>query len=40
MERVLGEKARIGGGAFGEGCGNLVQWKLPKIYEGDPSEDS
>jgi len=21
-------------------CGNLVQWKLPGIYEDDPNEDS
>lgn len=21
---------------FGEWCGNLVEWKLPGIYEGDP----
>lgn len=27
-------------GAFGGWCGNLVQWKLPRIYEVDPNEDS
>lgn len=21
-------------------CGNLVNWKIPGVYEGDPSEDS
>lgn len=26
-------------GAFGGQCGNLVQWKLLGIYEGDHSED-
>lgn len=28
------------GGSFVEWCGNLVQWKLPGMYEGDPCEDS
>lgn len=27
-------------GAFGGDNGNLVQWKLPGNYEGDPGEDS
>lgn len=27
-------------GVVKECCGNLVQWKLPEIYEGDPSEYS
>lgn len=26
-------------GAFGGCCGNLVQWKIPGISEGDPDED-
>lgn len=26
-------------GAFGRQCSNLVQWKLPGIYEGDSIED-
>ena len=40
IERVLGE---ISGtrGYWGGGQGrNLVQWKFPQIYEGDPREDS
>lgn len=37
-ERMLGKTAGIGGGAFGECCGNLVQWNLPGIYESDPNE--
>jgi hypothetical protein len=32
-ERIQGEMARIGGGG-----GNLVQWKLPGMYEDDPRE--
>lgn len=24
---------------FGKLCGNIVQWKLPGIYRGDPNED-
>jgi hypothetical protein len=27
-------------GAFGGWCGNLVEWKLPEIYESDPSKNS
>lgn len=27
-------------GGFGGLGGNLIQWKLPEVYEGDPSEDS
>lgn len=30
--RVKREMIRIGGGALGF-CGNLVQWKLPRIWE-------
>lgn len=32
-ERIQGEMARIGGGGR-----NLVQWKLPGMYEDDPRE--
>jgi hypothetical protein len=28
------------GGSGGRGGRDLVQWKLPKIYEGDPNEIS
>lgn len=27
-------------GKFGGLGGNLIQWKLPEVYEGDPSEHS
>lgn len=27
-------------GAFGRLCGNLVQWKLDRIHEGNTNEDS
>lgn len=27
-------------GSIGGQCGNPIQWKLPKIYENDLSEDS
>jgi hypothetical protein len=33
------EMVRIVGACKGQ-CGNLVHWKLPSIYEGDPTEDS
>jgi hypothetical protein len=40
-KRILGEMTGTGGGTFGVAqCGSLVHWKLPGIYEGDPSEDS
>lgn len=26
-------------GAFGDWCGNLMQWKLPRIYKGGTSKD-
>ena len=28
------------GGHLGVRCGDLVQWKFPGLYEGDPNEDS
>jgi hypothetical protein len=28
------------GGGMGVVCRNLVQWKLPEIYESDPSKVS
>lgn len=34
--KVMGETAGI---MEPEGDGNLMQWKLPGISEGDPSED-
>lgn len=36
MQRLL--ELKVSGG--GEVYGNLMQVKLPRIYEGDPNEDS
>ena len=39
-ENILGEINRIVEEAFQGRGGNLVQWKLPEIYEGDLNEVS
>ena len=36
----MGREGWNGGSTLDEWCGNLVQWKLLGIYEGDPNEDS
>ena len=40
MERENLERDRWNWGPLAVHCGNLVLWKLPGIYEGDPNEDS
>ena len=38
VERENIGRANWNCGAFGEWCRKLVQWKLPKIYEGNPNK--
>lgn len=39
VERKSSERDGWNWGSFGEQYGNLMQWKLSEISEGDPSDD-